>query len=220
MKISCDEAKQLMEKYFRRKTSAKESKRLINHCESCELCRVLFYNLNDTNPNISEEEFEKILKDNIDVAKRRKLRKKIIIISSVITIFLAFVITSFIFLQYGKVTYFANIDYSNSQTFYDSTSEHPSYEEIKQAMNICKRYFREIGKGCVLTSLRYNPELTYNKSKGYEDAIVIDFSYTRLYPVEGSTNSFFTPNDTLSFIYIPKRIISFEQTRGLNNKKE
>lgn len=219
MKISCDEAKQLIEKYFRKKTSKKENKKLISHCENCEICRALFYNLRDANPNISEEAFNKILKDNIDVTRRLKLRKRVIIITGIVILFLALVITSFVFLQNGKVTYFAKIDYSDSHTYLSATPEHPSYEAIKQTMDISKRYFKEIGKGCVLTSLRYNPELTYNKSKGYEDAIVIDFSYTRLYPVKGSTNSFFTPNDTLSFVYIPKQMISFEQTRGLNEKE-
>lgn len=219
MRISCDEAKLLMEKYFRNKTTPKEEAKIIKHCESCDVCKVLFYNLQDTNPNICESAFNTILSDNKDVTKRRKIRKRIIIISSIALVLIGLIITSFIFLQNGKVTYFANIDYGNTQTYFESTPEHPSYEEIKQATRLSKLYFREIGPGCILTSLRYNPDLTYNESKGYGDSIVIDFSYIRVYPVDGSTNSFFTNNDTLSFIYVPEQSITFEQTRGLKNEK-
>lgn len=220
MKISCEEAKILMEKRFRNRATDKDKAKIKKHCENCEMCKVLFYNLQDTNPNISDAALNSILDDNKDVTRRRKIRKRIIISCSAVIVLVAIFITSFIFLDKGKVVYFADVDYGNSSIYAKSTNNHPSYEEVQNAMKASKYFFNEIGSGCILTSLRYNPTLTYNEKKGYDKAIVVDFSYIRVYPVNGSTNSYFTNNDNLSFVYIPKQTIKYEQTRGFKDEKD
>lgn len=219
MSISCEDAKKLMAKALKRKATHKEKRELVQHCKKCDVCNALYYNLLDPYPNIEPEVFNKILEENKAVKKRKKILKSIII--SFVSVLLVFCIllTSYLLIINGKATFFAEKDYKNAFTYSQKTNEHPSFQQVDRVMQACEKFFNVIGKGCVLLSLRYNPELTYNVEKGYGDCIVIDFSYYRVFSVEGSSGSSFFYNDELSFVCESLKYLRYEKTRSNQNEK-
>lgn len=202
MEISCNDCERLMDKVFvgtRNKKAYKVAIKVIKeHCKTCELCKIKFYNFGNTQINLSDERIEQIIEENHEVEKRAKIRKRItVVVSVLLSLAMLFGIFSYITII-GKNVFFASINYGVAETYTDSTPEHPSLDEVKIAVDKCKGYFERAGKGAVLLSLSYNDELTY--SEGYEDTIVMDVVYYRMFVSKGTNGKTNFINDTYAIL--------------------
>lgn len=198
MRIDCNTAESYMTDIFAENYTRKQLHQVKKHCEKCELCRVKFYNLGQTEIDLTEDELEYLLELNRGIYLKKRFRKRLIIILSSIFTVLAIVGLFYALIMAGRLTFFASVDYGVSSGYTESTKTHPSYDDVSESISLCKDYFSQIGKGSILLSLAYNDDLTY--SEGYENCIIIDFSYYRMFAVKFSSGkSNFTRSD-LSFV--------------------
>lgn len=200
IKINCQQAEEIMENVFKGKAVFQDFKVLEKHCKKCDVCKAKYYTFQKTDVDTESEGFKNAVKKNKKVDKSRKRRIIIISLISIILILSILIISAVVIIKQGRMTAFASVDYGVSETFNTSNDEHPYFGEVQEAMSLCKDYFSVVGKGTILLSLKYNDKYSYNKEMGFEDTIIIDFSYYRVFYTKGSSGKTGFVRDDLSFV--------------------
>lgn len=223
MDINCKEAEMLMDKVFRgsnNKKAYKKSVKLIeDHCKNCDICKIKYYNFRSTKLNLSQKRIVRITADNQKIEKVMHTRNIFLAFASLLLV-ISMLIGMFCFITIeGRNVFFASVNYGVAQTFEESTAEHPSFDEVKNAFDISKDYFKEVGRGCILLSLTYNDEYTF--SEDFKNSIAIDIKYYRLFVSKNKSGITNFINDEYSVIVTRKDDGSWyaEKLRKTRNRK-
>lgn len=225
-KISCEVARGLITEDFKGVISDEDKGKLENHCETCEKCRELHHKTMEAGEvvvvkhKVDKEELKRILE------KRRKKKNRRIRISVTVGSVLLVLLIFYGITMRGWFTFFAKEDYGIATSYLQRTEDHPSIDDVKNAMELCKDQYSTLGYGTVLLSLEYNDEKSFNHIYDTDNCIVIDFSYLRLFDVEGSRNAKTGVNSTYAFLveydeeFMCWKLIGFQKREYIENKKD
>lgn len=176
--ITCEEAKRLMNKIYDGEMTEEINQQIQDHCKTCENCRRMYNEINTFADH--EKRVEEINKE-IKTISRKKLKKRIIIISSIVLV-IALFCSFYILVVSGKLTFLTSVDYGVAETYTERTDQHPSFKDVEDAMDACKDNFSNLSsRGTILLSLNYNDKYTFNKKCNLENVIVINFKYLKVF---------------------------------------
>lgn len=195
--ITCDEAKRLMNKIYDGEMTEEINQQIQHHCETCEDCRKKFNEINtfaDREKRV--EEMNKEIKKNY----RKKIRKRIIIITSIVLVISLFA-SFYLLVVSGKMTFIASVDYGVAETYTERTKDHPSFNDVKNAIDACKDNYSNLSsKGTILLSLAYNDKYTFNKKCNLDNVIAINFKYMKIFNSQKKGMSFGDTDESLIFL--------------------
>lgn len=183
----CDIVKDLIPLYAEKLASFGSQDLIEEHCANCEECKKeleLATKLVKPEGKDKPNNMDKVWA-NIAHQERKKRRQKRIFLTATASILVLAIFFSFSFIFRGN-TWFVNVDlnvansYENREEL-DSKSvfTHPGKDEVEAAAEEVKSFFESKFSGCILLSLSYDEELTYDKeySQIYDDAIVFVSDY-------------------------------------------
>lgn len=224
--ISCEKARGLVTEDFKGIILEEDKKKLEQHLEICDKCKEYHKRIMDSGEVVAVK--YEADKDEIKrfYEKKRKRKNKRIRISVIVGSVLLVLVLFYGITMRGWLTFFASEDYGIATSYLQRTEDHPGYADVKTVMDLCKDQYSTMGYGTILLSLEYNDEKSFKADYETENCIVIDFSYIRLFDVEGSRNVKKGINRSFSFIgeydedFMCWKLIGFQKREYIENKKD